>query len=50
MKELIEKVGIVEHQNQDGAKNHYSETNARLYKEKLNKNSNKKTMSFIAVI
>lgn len=34
-KELIEGVGIVEHQNQDGTKSHYLETNVRLYNEEL---------------
>ncbi|EDP3617025.1 hypothetical protein GU702_09255 [Campylobacter jejuni] len=49
-KELIEGVGIVEHQNQDGTKSHYLETNVRLYNEELKQELKEKGNEFIAVI
>ncbi|EAL9205244.1 hypothetical protein DYU70_08805 [Campylobacter coli] len=49
-KELIEGVGIVEHQNQDGTKSHYLETNVRLYNEELKRELKEKGNEFIAVI
>ncbi|EAK0642253.1 hypothetical protein AT792_08215 [Campylobacter jejuni] len=49
-KELIEGIGIIEHQNQDGTKSHYLETNARLYNEELKQELKEKGNEFIAVI
>ena len=49
-KELVEGVGIVEHQNQDGTKSHYLETNVRLYNEELKKELSEKGSEFVAVL
>lgn len=49
-KELIEGIGIIEHQNQDGTKSHYLETNVRLYNEELKQELKEKGNEFIAVI
>ncbi|EOZ3533050.1 hypothetical protein ACQLLD_001425 [Campylobacter upsaliensis] len=49
-KELIEGVGITEHQNQDGSKSHYLETNVRLYNEELKSELKEKGKEFVAVI
>ncbi|WP_308400745.1 hypothetical protein [Campylobacter insulaenigrae] len=49
-KELIEGVGITEHQNQDGSKSHYLETNVRLYNEELKEELSKKGKEFVALI
>ena len=43
-KELIEGVSITEHQNKDGTKSHYLDTNVRLYNEELKKSYQKKAM------
>lgn len=49
-KELIEGVGITEHQNQDGSKSHYLETNVRLYNEELKKELKERGGEFVAII
>ncbi|EPM5673584.1 hypothetical protein ACTNIO_001677 [Campylobacter jejuni] len=49
-KELIEGIGIIEHQNQDGSKSHYLETNVRLYNEELKSELKEKGKEFVAVI
>lgn len=49
-KELIEGVGIVEHQNQDGTKSHYLETNVRIYNEELKKELKEKGNEFVAIL
>ncbi|WP_104722733.1 hypothetical protein [Helicobacter mesocricetorum] len=49
-KELIEGVGITEHQNQDGSKSHYLETNVRLYNEELKKELQERGGEFVAII
>lgn len=49
-KELIEGVGIIEHQNQDGSKSHYLETNVRLYNEELKNELKEKGKEFVVVI
>lgn len=49
-KELIEGIGIIEHQNQDGTKSRYLETNVRLYNEELKQELKEKGNEFIAVI
>lgn len=49
-KELIEGIGIIEHQNQDGTKSHYLETNVRLYNKELKQELKEKGNEFIAVI
>ncbi|EGO3208385.1 hypothetical protein IT721_000380 [Campylobacter jejuni] len=46
-KELIEGIGIIEHQNQDGTKSHYL---VRLYNEELKQELKEKGNEFIAVI
>lgn len=49
-KELVDGVGIVEHQNQDGTKSHYLETNVRLHNEELKNELKEKGNGFIALI